>query len=140
MLRFLAFFWYGSFIDMFCRLYWFVLYGCYGNGSSLCVEYNLLQRCLIKICQYQRFTPRSFCPLFTGSLGDSDSVSAVTGQIAGAIYGASSIPKDWISQIEKWDPNGDIPLRAWKLFHNQAVQRPGSFGIRRSRLIKITID
>jgi len=47
--------------------------------------------------------------------GDSDSVSAVVGQMAGALYGAQSIPKDWIESILKWDPKGTIMLRAYKL-------------------------
>jgi len=48
--------------------------------------------------------------------GDSDSVCAVTGQIAGAIYGLEGIPKDWVNEILKWDPKGYIPLRAYKLY------------------------
>jgi len=47
--------------------------------------------------------------------GDSDSVSAVVGQMAGALYGAQSIPKDWIESILQWDPKGTIILRAYKL-------------------------
>jgi len=47
--------------------------------------------------------------------GDSDTVSAVVGQMAGALYGAKSIPKDWIEAILQWDPNGTIMLRAYKL-------------------------
>lgn len=48
--------------------------------------------------------------------GDSDSVASVVGQIAGAIYGASSIPKHWIECVQQWD-RGTIALRAYKLFH-----------------------
>eukprot|EP01121_Diplochlamys_sp_Union-15-3_P019900 TRINITY_DN7602_c0_g4_i1.p1 TRINITY_DN7602_c0_g4~~TRINITY_DN7602_c0_g4_i1.p1 ORF type:complete len:422 (+),score=79.43 TRINITY_DN7602_c0_g4_i1:52-1266(+) len=47
--------------------------------------------------------------------GDADSVCAVTGQIAGAIYGASQIPKSWIKLVQQWDDNGNIALRAYKL-------------------------
>jgi len=47
--------------------------------------------------------------------GDSDSVTSVTGQLAGAIYGLKGIPKDWIETVSKWD-NGLIGLRAFKLF------------------------
>jgi ADP-ribosyl-[dinitrogen reductase] hydrolase len=49
--------------------------------------------------------------------GDADSVTSVTGQIAGAIYGATSIPKDWIKIQQQWDNNGEIALRAYKLFY-----------------------
>jgi len=51
--------------------------------------------------------------------GDSDSVSAVAGQIAGAIYGKQGIPQDWIETILIWDPEFDIPLRAYKLFNKK---------------------
>jgi len=55
--------------------------------------------------------------------GDSDSTAAITGQIAGAIYGARAIPQDWIDAVLQWDPHGDILLRAHKLFR----QERGSF-------------
>jgi len=51
--------------------------------------------------------------------GDADTVASVTGQIAGAIYGVSGIPKEWIRQVQKWDNGGEIALRAYKLFHHQ---------------------
>ena len=35
--------------------------------------------------------------------GDSDSVGAVVGQIAGAYYGLSQIPTNWIKTVSKWD-------------------------------------
>jgi ADP-ribosyl-[dinitrogen reductase] hydrolase len=48
--------------------------------------------------------------------GDADSVGAVTGQIAGAAYGFSDFPKDWISTVNRWD-NHEIGLRAFRLYH-----------------------
>jgi ADP-ribosyl-[dinitrogen reductase] hydrolase len=48
--------------------------------------------------------------------GDSDTTSAITGQIAGAIYGAKAIPAEWIEAILRWDPRSDILLRAQKLY------------------------
>jgi len=51
--------------------------------------------------------------------GDSDSVCAVTGQIAGAIYGWSKIPTFWVQQILKWDKDDFILLRGYKLFHRR---------------------
>lgn len=48
--------------------------------------------------------------------GDADTVCAITGQLAGAIYGASAIPRDWLSAVHRWDPDDTIPLRAYKLF------------------------
>jgi len=53
--------------------------------------------------------------------GDSDSVSSVAGQIAGAIYGLHEIPKDWVQAVLKWDPNWDILLRAYKLYHRNGI-------------------
>jgi len=46
--------------------------------------------------------------------GDSDSVGAVVGQIAGAYYGLENIPPDWIKAVSQWD-NYEIPLRGYIL-------------------------
>ena len=46
--------------------------------------------------------------------GDSDSVGAVVGQIAGAYYGIESIPPEWVETVSKWD-NYEIPLRGYIL-------------------------
>jgi len=46
--------------------------------------------------------------------GDSDSVGAVVGQIAGAYYGVSKIPPAWIKTIIKWD-NYEIATRGYML-------------------------
>jgi ADP-ribosylglycohydrolase len=48
--------------------------------------------------------------------GDADSVGSVTGQIAGAAYGFSAFPKDWITTVNQWD-NYEIGLRAYRLYH-----------------------
>lgn len=50
--------------------------------------------------------------------GDSDSVAAVCGQIAGSFYGFESIPSEWITKILQWDPFGLIPYRAKLLYDN----------------------
>jgi len=48
--------------------------------------------------------------------GDADTVAAITGQIAGAIYGASAIPSAWTDAIGQWEqPHGSIRHRAWLL-------------------------
>ena len=54
--------------------------------------------------------------------GDSDTTAAVTGQIAGAIYGASAIPMDWIETILRWDAHSDILLRANKLSQRPRIE------------------
>ena len=46
--------------------------------------------------------------------GDSDSVGAVVGQIAGAYYGVENIPSKWIETVSQWD-NFEIPLRGYIL-------------------------
>ena len=46
--------------------------------------------------------------------GDSDSVGAVVGQIAGAYYGIEKIPSEWIKIVSQWD-NYEIPLRGYVL-------------------------
>jgi ADP-ribosylglycohydrolase len=48
--------------------------------------------------------------------GDADSVASVTGQIAGAIYGASRIRREWVEDVERWDGGGTIAFRANRLF------------------------
>lgn len=56
--------------------------------------------------------------------GDADTVGAITGQIAGAIYGlstASGVPLDWVISLQNWDNGGDIATRAYKLFHALAA-------------------
>ena len=62
--------------------------------------------------------------------GDADTVAAVAGQIAGAIYGASAIPSKWSLLVERW-AQGDISLRAWLLFHKQhsEVNAAGNLGL-----------
>ena len=44
-------------------------------------------------------------------------VASVTGQIAGAVYGCSGIPDEWLTTLMEWDRNGEIALRAYKLYH-----------------------
>ena len=53
--------------------------------------------------------------------GDSDTTAAITGQIAGAIYGVKAIPVEWIDTVLQWDPRGHIALRAGKLFLKQPM-------------------
>jgi len=60
------------------------------------------------------------CVLKVANLGgDSDTVGSIAGQMAGAFYGASSIPKEWIKIIQKWDNGGDIALKGYKLYHQE---------------------
>ena len=44
-------------------------------------------------------------------LGDADTTGAITGQIAGAIYGYQSIDQKYIDALNKWDNNNEIALR-----------------------------
>lgn len=53
--------------------------------------------------------------------GDSDSVCAVVGQLAGALYGASAIPPSWLSRVQKWDGGGTIAARALLLYRGEKV-------------------
>lgn len=46
--------------------------------------------------------------------GDADTVAAITGQIAGALYGYDQIPEDWLRFVQRWD-NGLITQRAYHL-------------------------
>eukprot|EP01107_Rhizomastix_libera_P015542 TRINITY_DN5908_c0_g1_i2.p1 TRINITY_DN5908_c0_g1~~TRINITY_DN5908_c0_g1_i2.p1 ORF type:complete len:348 (-),score=50.83 TRINITY_DN5908_c0_g1_i2:26-1069(-) len=57
--------------------------------------------------------------------GDADTVCAIAGQIAGAIYGYQRIPKEWVKAVEQWEPvPGDSALRAYKLFHRHCLNQP----------------
>eukprot|EP00051_Salpingoeca_urceolata_P002018 m.46199 g.46199 ORF g.46199 m.46199 type:complete len:255 (+) comp11838_c0_seq1:198-962(+) len=47
--------------------------------------------------------------------GDADTVAAITGQLAGALYGVTAIPAGWLAEVNRWD-NGTIALRARWLF------------------------
>lgn len=53
--------------------------------------------------------------------GDADTLGAVVGQLAGAIYGLPAIPQPWLQAVQKWDREGLIALRAYKLFHRTTV-------------------
>lgn len=54
--------------------------------------------------------------------GDADTVGAITGQIAGAIYGYTSIPQSWVDAIHKWDPKLTIEIRAQRLYQNNFLR------------------
>lgn len=56
--------------------------------------------------------------------GDADTVAAIAGQIAGAIYGESAIPRDWVAAVERWDGGGSIARRAHCLFAKEAAVPP----------------
>ena len=47
--------------------------------------------------------------------GDTDTIGAITGSIAGNIYGANSIPKRWISKIKKLNYIQEIALEFAKI-------------------------
>eukprot|EP00727_Mastigamoeba_balamuthi_P000218 m51a1_g10193 putative adp-ribosylation crystallin j1 (394) ;mRNA; f:23732-25613 len=47
--------------------------------------------------------------------GDSDSFGSVAGQITGAFYGASSLPRHWVDAVLRWDNGGEIATRASRL-------------------------
>jgi len=74
--------------------------------------------------------------------GDADTVSAVTGQIAGALYGISQIPTPWLQAVQKWDNDGDISLRAFKLYQNgsKLIAAQKSQGINQSELNDVEIN
>lgn len=50
-------------------------------------------------------------------LGDADSTTSVTGQIAGAFYGYSSINNKLIQYLNKWD-NEEIGMRGYLLYNS----------------------
>jgi ADP-ribosylglycohydrolase len=57
-------------------------------------------------CVYTTTTFRSALLKAANLRGDADTVCAITGQLAGAIYGESAIPRHWIRTVQLWDvPN-----------------------------------
>jgi len=56
--------------------------------------------------------------------GDCDSTCSVTGQLAGAIYGATAIPATWIQFVQQWDNGGDVALKAYKMVHHIPIPEP----------------
>jgi len=52
--------------------------------------------------------------------GDSDTVGAVTSQLAGAIYGLDVIPPSYIEAVQRWD-NQSILVRALKLHRHSPI-------------------
>ena len=53
--------------------------------------------------------------------GDADSVGAVTGSIAGALYGYSSIPERWLNALQKRDLLEDLVDRMWFFVKNTGI-------------------
>eukprot|EP01107_Rhizomastix_libera_P005849 TRINITY_DN1986_c0_g1_i2.p1 TRINITY_DN1986_c0_g1~~TRINITY_DN1986_c0_g1_i2.p1 ORF type:complete len:441 (-),score=100.97 TRINITY_DN1986_c0_g1_i2:1002-2288(-) len=57
--------------------------------------------------------------------GDADTVCAITGQMAGAVYGCNRIPQSWVEAVERWEVNpGDAALKAYKLYHRECFNQP----------------
>lgn len=52
--------------------------------------------------------------------GDSDSVCAVTGQLAGALYGIRAVPASWMRALLRFDGDGDTLVKGHLLFHANA--------------------
>lgn len=55
--------------------------------------------------------------------GDADTVAAVTGQVAGALYGLKEIPEGWLREVEQWD-DGDARFRACLLYEANKPTSP----------------
>lgn len=55
------------------------------------------------------------CLTLAVNLGeDTDSVGALCGQLAGAYYGASAIPSDWLKDLKKRDELSDLAARLFR--------------------------
>ena len=54
--------------------------------------------------------------------GDADTVGAITGQIAGSIYGYENIPMEWIESVQQWDNGGDLAFKAHMLYHMRQTE------------------
>eukprot|EP00658_Telonema_sp_P-2_P034320 TRINITY_DN25064_c0_g1_i1.p1 TRINITY_DN25064_c0_g1~~TRINITY_DN25064_c0_g1_i1.p1 ORF type:complete len:459 (+),score=95.21 TRINITY_DN25064_c0_g1_i1:129-1505(+) len=58
-------------------------------------------------------------------LGDSDSHGSIAGQIAGAIYGYSSLHPRFVEYLNQWDDH-EVGLRAVLLFHGPNATEPAT--------------
>ena len=72
-------------------------------------------------CVHATSTYRDAVLLAANMRGDADTVAAVTGQLAGALYGLSAIPAAWVAAVERWDGGGSIADRAHCLFQRVAL-------------------
>src|SRR5262249_15626166 len=62
--------------------------------------------------------------LMAANLGeDADTTAAITGQLAGALYGASGIPDNWVRRVA-W--GNQIKIKAAKLVGNATQNRSGT--------------
>jgi len=74
-------------------------------------------------CVYHTTSFMDAITLCVNFLGDADSVGAVCGQIAGAIYGVNAMDERLIAAVETWDA-GEIALRA-ALLYAAGAKLPG---------------
>jgi ADP-ribosylglycohydrolase len=72
-------------------------------------------------CVYKTTSFRECMLEAVNHCGDADSYGAMAGQIAGAIYGVSEIPREWLQNLQRWD-NKTIAARAYKLYHKRPVR------------------
>jgi ADP-ribosyl-[dinitrogen reductase] hydrolase len=67
--------------------------------------------------------------------GDSDTTTAITGQIVGAMYGFDAIPRAWMTRVQQWDPHGLVLLRASRLFNCERREQERFRGSRATRCL-----
>jgi ADP-ribosyl-[dinitrogen reductase] hydrolase len=67
-------------------------------------------------CVWSTASAREALLLAVNHRGDADSVGAVTGQLAGALYGVRALPRAWVAAVQRWDGGGGVALRARHLF------------------------
>lgn len=92
-----------------------------GYAGSYCMDcLAMALNCVYVTCSFEDALLRA-----ANLCGDADTVAAVVGQLAGAIYGESAIPNTWLECIERWD-TGNTRARAWLLFNLEAPAPPGS--------------
>ena len=73
-------------------------------------------------CVWVTDSARDAILLAANHRGDADSVAAVTGALAGALYGASVLPGDWVAAVQRWDGGGGIADRALRLHACHAAE------------------
>ena len=74
-------------------------------------------------CVWKTSTYREALLMAANRCGDADSVCDITGQIAGAIYGYSAIPPNWIDTLGTW-AGGEFTVKGWKMYKKLPVRYP----------------
>lgn len=70
-------------------------------------------------CFYHANSFREAILLATNLGNDADTTAAICGQVAGAYYGKSNLPSDWLASISMQHEISDLSKKLYKIFENE---------------------